>query len=170
MHKNGKILSSNYSSIGNILHFMKPEVSSFGGPLNFDRSVLKTFYNNSIVFSSQGTSFSAPRISRIAAFLINKNYSVLETKAKIINFAIRETPAVKSSAFGYFLPIKENFDLDLKLNTKIINNLPKYIDLVLDDVEEISISVCNFVNPVPSLGEEYSLSNVEISLIKYNKK
>jgi|GEM_PF-3509273 len=61
-----KIVPSEYSSIGAILHFMKPEVSNFGGENNFDGSLMNAHDNSGIISFIKGTSFSAPRISRIA--------------------------------------------------------------------------------------------------------
>lgn len=162
------ISKSNYSSLSQVLQFVKPEISSFGGINNENGENLVTFNGINFDANNKGTSFSAPKISRIAAYLIHNGFSTLEAKAKIIALSIEEKKKSRSSAFGY-ISNKERTFLDLRYSSELEGNKPRYIDINLFFVEKITIAITHFVNPAPDLGEEYSLSDIEISLIKYNK-
>ncbi|WP_127943035.1 S8 family peptidase [Mycoplasma sp. ATU-Cv-703] len=173
INSRGKPRRADYSSYGAILHFWKPEISHFGGPRNYDSSPLIVHNGKSTVSGDTvaGTSFAAPRVSRIAAYLIHSGYSVLETKAFIIGYAERQTPSSQSSSFGHIIGATGPFFqklLTLHTTIKITDKKPLYLDLDLENVDQIVLSSSNYANPIPSLGEEYSISNAEIGLVQYD--
>ncbi|WP_339030724.1 S8 family serine peptidase [Spiroplasma endosymbiont of Cantharis nigra] len=161
------IVPANYSSIGQILYFEKPEVSTFGGPENSD-STSTVAYWNGLNYGIKGTSISAPRISRIAAHLIEEGFSPLEAKAKILAMSVRERPSKKSSSFGWVdnsLLLKPT----LKVTISLTNKNPKYLDIKIPKgVTEIIIGASHFVQPNSIFGEEYSIHNFDVGLIWYN--
>lgn len=162
--KNGNIIFSEYSSFGPILHFEKPDVSDWGGPNNQDNSPLVAFGSSGKNFGISGTSFSTPRISRLAAYLVSKGMSPREAKAKIISMATRETPSNKSSAFGYVN--KNPKTLDLNTTIALSDNKPVYLPInLIAGVEKVTITVAHFVKPHSHLGEEYGIHDVTGKLI-----
>ena len=167
LDKKGKeITYSDYSSYGSVSHFSKPEVSHFGGPVNHLGESLKMQAPN-IVTGWSGTSFAAPKISRIAARLINEGYSPLEAKAAIISMSNRETQGKLSSTFGYIKNTKEEVimrgTIELDDNKRWI--MPFQIP---HGTKEITIATSAYTTNNHSLGEEYNLANVDIDLIKYD--
>lgn len=163
----GNIKFAEYSSIGQILHFEKPEVSHFGGPNNSDSSAFIVQKANSKGVSS-GTSFSTPRISRMAAWMIHKeNMTTQEAKAKIIALATREKPKNKSSSFGYIKGYDEQ-KVELKMTTKISGKNPLYLPINLPKgTKTVTITSAHHVKPNRVFGEEYSVHNLEIKLHWY---
>ena len=156
-----------YSSFGPILHYEKPEISHFGGPNNEDGSSLKLYYKG--IVNDSGTSFSAPRVSRILSHLISKGYSVLQAKCKVLTMTRRETKKKKSSAFGWIS--NDVSSIDLLDEIILINNSPKYIPITLPiGVTNIKIASCHRAIPSSYLGEEYSYNNIEISLVWADSK
>jgi len=97
--------------------------------------------------------------------LLKEGYSILEIKAMIIASTQRETESFKSSAYGYIGNFNEGFTL--KTTIELFDNSPLYLPLNLQNVENVILSACNMVIPVSSLGEEYSISNAEVSLVQY---
>ncbi|QGS51429.1 S8 family serine peptidase [Spiroplasma tabanidicola] len=169
LNDKNKVVPSDFSSIGVTLHCRKPEVSAFGGPKLKNGSKLMTAGSFDIIQPSRGTSFSAPKVSRIAGYLISNGYSTLEVKSTLINLAKSETPSNLSSLFGYIEDCNKeatSLKTTLEFESGVKN---KYFDINLDNVENVSIAWANHVNSLPSLGEEYSITNFNVSLIKYKK-
>lgn len=163
------ITFSDYSSFGPILHFEKPDVSDWGGPNNKDSSSFNGAVNSSrIIHNIKGTSFSTPRIARMAAHFISQGLTVKEAKAKIISLATREVPTKKSSAFGYVDKSKSTFDL--KATISLNSNKPLYLPInLIDGIDVVSITSTYFVKPIIRLGEEYAVHDIETGLIWYDE-
>ena len=165
--KGKKIKYSDYSSIGPILHYEKPEISHFGGPENIDGSNLVAYSPN---YESRimGTSFAAPRVSRMIAHYISNGLTPKEAKVKAISLAIRETPANKASSFGYIG--SKNPALQLSLTFKVTDKNPVYFDIELPKgYEKIKIVTTHFVDQHHNFGEEYSIHSIDPKLIYYDK-
>lgn len=160
-----------YSSVGQVIQYVKPEISSLGGQSNSGDNL---FLINGKLEIKQflGTSYAAPKIARLAAQLIEEGYGILETKAKIISMANSEKPKNKSSAFGYVINYINNSDndLEIKISGSLLGNKPRYYDLNIKGAKAVEITTCIFANPKINLGEEYSISSIEASLIAYNKE
>ncbi|AHI53337.1 S8 family serine peptidase [Spiroplasma culicicola] len=163
---------SDYSSIGRIGNYIKPEVSHFGGPQNYDFSSLLTGIKNleELGHNLKGTSFSTPRITRLLAFLIKNNYSILEAKAKIISIALRETATKRSSHFGYIHPNKMFNQIELKSTNQIFENKPVYVKINFPNIEKITMAICYEVTPNPMLGQNYSTSDLDFKIVKFPLK
>ncbi len=170
LNDSNEVKFSEYSSIGHVLHFEKPEVSHWGGMLNQDGSKLTAYDGSHIVNGIQGTSYSAPRISRLAAHLLEEGFNISEIKAKIIACAIPKTNMKKASVFGY-IPQNKKFDSEIEISTTRIfsDNKPEVLDInLLDGVESLSVSMSRFVNPINKFGEEVSIHNIGASLKWYD--
>ncbi|MCR8613402.1 MAG: S8 family serine peptidase [Mycoplasma sp.] len=167
--KNKFFSYSSYSSYGPILHYEKPEISYFGGPKNKDGSNLVLYsptYNKN---NNQGTSYAAPKVSRIIAKFISEGYSPTEAKAKLIISTERESKGRRASAFG--IPnLEDNPKIELCQTMEIKGNRPYYFDIDLPKgTEKVKISSTNFVELNKKFGEEYSIHNFDISLTWYKK-
>ena len=165
-YENGKHKYSEYSSFGSILHFEKPEVSYFGGPNNKDGSPLVGYYDGHKYFI-EGTSFSTPRICRMAAHFIKEGFNIAETKAKIISLAEYVTPSLRASSFGVVNFAKP--EIDIYFSSVFKSNNPRVLPIKIPkETERITLSNSRIVFPMPRLGEEYSVHNFDVKLVAYD--
>lgn len=171
IEKGNKVSYSDYSSLGRIMHYEKPEISHWGGPKNQDNSNLVSFDGDSYVQPISGTSFAAPRLSRLIAHFIENGYNPTEAKAKAIAIAKRETPSKRSSAFGY-IEHNNSYERDIEIKTTrcFKDNKPEIVDInLVGEVREVIISMSRNVDPIQLFGEEISIHNIELSLIWYDR-
>lgn len=164
--KTSVIKRTNYSSFGPILHYEKPEISHFGGPNNKSGSKFYMYFNGFI--EGEGTSFSTPRVTRLAAHYFSNGYTIEQVKAKIISLTIRETKNMKSSSFGWV--DSDASTIGLLDERTLFGKQPRYIPIELPkNTKNVKLSASHIVEPFPNLGEEYSIDNVEISLVWADK-
>ncbi len=166
--KNNHIKKSSYSSIGTTILYVKPEVSHFGGIYNYDGNKLLAYNGKKIVCNIEGTSFAAPKVCRMAAFLLEKGLSILEIKAHIINTSLSEEFEEKSSLFGYLIEPEFNNNY-LTIKTEINDKDPRMIEIDFEGVENVSISISNNAIPINKISDEYSIDDFSF-LIKKRKK
>lgn len=152
-----------YSSRGPILHFEKPEISHFGGPFNHDRTALKVFGEGGLA-SSSGTSFATPRVARYAGWLLSEGYTIEQIKAELISSTIKEG-GDKASVYGC-LKISNDYKIELLHEESLSSKNPKYFPIELPEKTTIVKMAFSFlVEPIETLGEEYSIDHIDLSLV-----
>lgn len=162
-----KIIRNNYSSRGQVLLYSKPEVSDFGGPTGLEGEHLFFFDGSKKVTNLQGTSFSAPKVARLAGYLLKKGLEVLEIKSMITSLAVLVSGENSSSRFGYLKPQRD--DYFIKCLLEVNSNKPLLIPIDLTDVENMTVSISYNARPNNCLSDEYCFSSFEANIVGYNK-
>jgi hypothetical protein len=168
---NEKANRATYSLIGQIDKYIKPDISCFGGPKTYNGTDLMLVKKGNFVHlnESNGTSFSVPQATRMAAYYMNEyNLSCVETKAFLLNNTIREVPAKKSSYFGILDNVKKKTN-QVHLTAKIdVSGKDRHVigPLNLNQVDSIGLSLNHFVEPNRQCINEYSDVDIEINLYK----
>jgi subtilisin family serine protease len=163
------VIKSEYSSIGRSNFLVKPDVATYGGEydLNGDEFIS---YDGTRKIPVKGTSYSAPLITRLAAFLLREGYTLNRIKCRIINMAERMTNKFKAASFGY---INHKPD-DMKcfyLSGQLSNNAPKILKVNLPNVNKMSIAISFYANPANDSLVEYCYNSIDFKVYrnKHNK-
>ncbi len=181
-------------------YIIKPDVVHFGGNAGVDsygniiQGGVRTFSKNGDIIEQAGTSFSTPRVSALAAGLLNEideKFDSLLLKSLIIHSAnypdntkIPEFERTKYLGFG--LPdtihnILYNTPNEITLILRDVLSKGNYIDikdfpmpecLIKDGFFKFQAIVTLVYNPIldPTQGFEYCQSNIDVKFGSYNEK
>ena len=153
---------------------VKPDLVFYGGNAGVDKGKLvingvPSFGLDGNIYKNVGTSFSTPRVSRIAAelaFMMHEDFDALLIRALMIHYAkypadIKMKMTDKVAQMGFGMPVGAN---------EILYNSPDEITLILRDTLEKGSFIEMFDFPFPtSLVDENGFFRGQIILTLVNK-
>ena len=153
---------------------VKPDLVFYGGNAGVDKGKLvingvSSFGLDGNIYKNVGTSFSTPRVSRIAAelaFMMHEDFDALLIRALMIHYAkypadIKMKMTDKVAQMGFGMPVGAN---------EILYNSPDEITLILRDTLEKGSFIEMFDFPFPtSLVDENGFFRGQIILTLVNK-